>query len=119
MLSVSDRSDGSRGSLQLMNWFSMKPQTKELLEKLKNTEFFKAVGQTLPEILQSTVIKVSSWKKALKYCSSIEWDNYTLEQTNNLTMYLGTHAHDRYQNWNDLVREVKKIAEPLIQEKIS
>lgn len=95
----------------------MKTQTKGLLEQLDKATFFREVGRPLPEAIQISITTVISWNEALTCCHSIEWENYTLEQRNVLTMYLGTHAHDRYQNWNDIVMDVKKVSGPIAQRK--
>src|SRR5262245_44375784 len=104
-------------SLRASHW--MKQQTKELLDKLASAKFFSHVGEPVPDGLRASVITVSSWRKALRCCCSIEWDNYTLEQRNLLTIYLHSHARNRYRDWNDIAREVKKVAEPLAQDKVT
>jgi hypothetical protein len=56
---------------------------------------------------------------AIACCSSEEWSGFTLEQRNRLTMFLHTHARERYRRWNDIVRAVKEAVNPLVERKVA
>jgi hypothetical protein len=96
----------------------MAPETKELLQKLDEAEWFASVGQPLDEGLRASVIAVASWSEAIACCASDEWSNFALEQRNLLTMFLHTHALERYRRWNHLVVAVKDVVNPLIERKL-
>jgi hypothetical protein len=97
----------------------MKTRTKDLLGRLDGSDWFSTVGQPLPEPLRGSVIPVSSWVEAVECCSSIEWENFGLEQRNQLTMNLSSHARDRYRKWNDITDSIKKVIEPLVAKKLA
>jgi hypothetical protein len=90
----------------------MRPETANLLNRLDATDWFSSVGQPTPESLRGSVIQVSSWREAIDCASSTEWENFTIEQRNRLTMHLHRHARERYQDWNDLTDSIKQVLEP-------
>jgi hypothetical protein len=96
----------------------MRPETTDLLKRLDDADWFAAVGRPLPEALQSSILAVASWDEAVACCSSDEWENFTLEQQNRLTMHLHEHARELYRRWNDLVRVVKEELHPLVERKV-
>jgi hypothetical protein len=93
----------------------MRPETRELLKRLTDADWFCSVGQPL----DGSVVAVRSWEEAAACCSSPEWSSFALEMDNRLTMDLHAHAHERYQRWNDLVRAVKEDMTPLVQGKLA
>src|SRR5438105_13365220 len=64
-------------------------ETQDLLKRLGDAEWFAAGGWPLPEELQGSMVTVSSWE-AVTCSSSVEWEDFTLEQQNLLTM----HRHE-------------------------
>jgi hypothetical protein len=97
----------------------MRQKTKKLLQKLDDADWFTSVGRPLPAPLRGSVIVVGSWQEAVACCSSDEWSNYTLEQRNQLTMFLHAQAPERYDRWNDIVEDVKEVLVPLVERKTS
>jgi hypothetical protein len=95
----------------------MRRETEDLVARLDAAEWFSSVGQPLPGAVRS-VIAVSSWADAIECCGSNEWGNFVLEQQNLLTMHLHTHARDRYQDWNNIVRAIKGVTGPLVAKKL-
>src|SRR5262245_29923222 len=93
----------------------MRPETNELLRRLQEADWFASVGQPLPE----SVVAVRSWDEAVVCCSSMDWLNFILEMQNRLSMFLHTHARERYGQWNDLVVEVKTALHPLLEGKLA
>jgi hypothetical protein len=91
----------------------MKTSTVDLLKRLDQTEFFHAVGQPFSDKIKERIEPITSWQEAMQYSTSIEWDNYTLEQRNLLTMFLGTEHQQRFQKWNESAREVRNLAVPI------
>ena len=96
----------------------MRPETSELLQRLQNTDWFASVGQPVDSAFLDWVVGVRSWEKAVVCCSSMEWLNFILEMQNQLSMFLHTHARERYGLWNDLVVEVKTLLNPLLERKL-
>jgi hypothetical protein len=94
-------------------------QTQELIRQLGALTWFSAVGQPLPAELARTSFPVRSWSEAVLCCKSLEWENYSLERRNSLTMYLHRHAKQRYQQWNELVDSVKSVVVPLVHAKLA
>jgi hypothetical protein len=93
----------------------MKRTTTALLRRLEEAPWFSTVGQPLGSPLDQSVLSVNAWKEALRCCKSTKWSDFTLEQQNELTMFLHHNAHDRYQNWNKIVVAVKKEMKPILK----
>jgi hypothetical protein len=93
----------------------MRRETRKLLKRLADADWFCSVG----EPLDGSVVAVRSWEEAAACCSSNEWSDFALEMRNRLTMHLHTHARRRYQRWNDRVREVKEVVTPLVRGKLA
>lgn len=91
----------------------MRDTTKTILEQLAAAAWFSQVGQ---QNVKDAIV-VSSWAEALGRCSSPEWEDFTLEAQNQITMSLSDCCRARYQEWNNIVRKVKIIAIPMVNEK--
>jgi hypothetical protein len=97
---------------------TMKSETEHLLKQLGDAEWFAAAGQPLPADVRGAVVAIRSWEEAVACCSSLDWENFSLEQKNLLTMHLHQHARDRYRQWNDIVLAVKQTLSPLVDSKL-
>jgi hypothetical protein len=95
------------------------PQTQELIRQLGAITWFSTVGQPLAASLAGKSLPVQSWSEAVQCCESLEWENYSLEQHNSITMYLHWHAKQRYQQWNELVDSVKTVFVPVVGERLA
>jgi hypothetical protein len=93
----------------------MKPQTLATFDQLENVEWFTAVGVTDSQ----AVSVVSSWKEAIKNCSSVEWENLCLEAVNQYRDRIAELNPMRLAQWNELVEEIKKVSIPLVKRKIA
>lgn len=92
----------------------MHPRTSATLETLDNAEWFTRVG------VQDTTAAVvlSSWQDAIKHCSSVAWENLGLEAANQYRETLLERSRDRFNQWNDLVKQLKPESEKLVRRKI-
>lgn len=66
----------------------------------------------------SSAIVLSSWAEAIASCESPRWQDFYLEAANRYRDRLVGLSPQRFSQWNDLVREVKKVSVPLVQGKI-
>jgi hypothetical protein len=90
------------------------PRTIATLDKLEGSDWFSRVGvhdATTPIIL-------ASWPEAIEHCSSIEWENLCLEATNQYRERLVERSRERFDKWNEIVRELKKTTIPFVRRKI-
>src|ERR1700752_3699285 len=92
----------------------MKSVTTNTLEKLEKIEWFGSVGvhdvQT-PNIL-------SSWTEAIDSCSSMEWQDLLIEAANEYRKQILKVSKERFTQWNEVIREVKKYTMPMVSKKI-
>jgi hypothetical protein len=93
---------------------SLHPRTEATLQDLESANWFSSVGQPV-----SGVIVVSSWSEAIKHCGSDEWEALTQEADNRYCVQLQKRAPERFQKWNEIVREVKLKTVPLVDRKIA
>jgi hypothetical protein len=92
----------------------MHPRTVATLNKLENAAWFSRVG-----IKDTNVaIVLSSWHEAIEHCSSLEWENLCLEARNQYCERLVQRSPKLWDKWNDIVVEMKRFTEPLIERKI-
>jgi len=92
----------------------LKDQTIATLKRLEGIDWFYAVGQKDTE----QAIVLTSWDEAVTSCACNEWEDLLLEATNRYCQKLASLSGDRFGHWNELVREAKKITEPLVASKI-
>ncbi|MBN7809189.1 hypothetical protein RMS29_023770 (plasmid) [Agrobacterium rosae] len=85
------------------------------LDKLASVNWFRNVG----EHDQKMVHYVRSWDEASRSCSASDWENLTLEATNQLRERIKEIDVKRLNEWNAVVRIVKPFAEALSEEKTS
>lgn len=93
----------------------MHERTSIILNKLKQADWFSAVGKQE----QGNVFVLSSWEQAIKSCASTDWENVQLEAANMIRDVLVTQDRERYQLWNVIAEEIKATSIPLVQQKIS
>jgi hypothetical protein len=96
----------------------MHPRTKATLEELETANWFSQVG-TMYGVKQSCeVIILASWQEAIEQCSSIEWENASLEAQNQYCERLGKRSTERFNQWNEVAVMLKAITIPFVQHKI-
>jgi hypothetical protein len=93
--------------------FDMKEQTLATLKKLENADWFCSVGNKDTE----SAIVLHSWKEAAESCSSPSWRDLLLEASNRYTEKLASLSKGRFNEWNNIVKEVKKLTVPLVAAK--
>jgi hypothetical protein len=81
-----------------------------IIEDLEQLSFFHAVGQPI----EASVTQVNSWPAAAKNLKGREWQKIKLNWSNDLSEWLCIHHRDRFQQWNDLVNELKPKFMPLV-----
>lgn len=60
---------------------------------------------------------LQSWKEAAESCDSPAWRDLLLEASNRYTEKLASRSKERFNPWNNIVRELKKITVPLVAAK--
>ena len=94
----------------------MRPETKTILDDLKNTQFFLSVGEPVKD---KNVIGLKSWKQAIKSAKKIDWQNLKLEWGNILSGTLAVQHTERFQNWNNVAIDMKTYLMPIVDEKVA
>lgn len=88
--------------------------TKATINEIESVEWFGAVGR---RDVQGAVV-LDSWVEAISSCSSVGWQHILLEATNQYREMLLLHSKEHFNRWNQVVDEMKVIAEPLVMRKI-
>jgi hypothetical protein len=96
---------------------TMTPETKATLRQLEDADWFSLVGQH--DANTNVAIVLSSWDEAIEHCSSMEWENLELQIVNRLCEKLLAAAPDRFNQWNEIVNEMKQHTIPLVERKIA
>ena len=92
----------------------MHERARATLLELRQADWFTRVG--IVDTRDHVVL--SSWREAVDSCSSTAWSNLLLEASNRYREQLAARSKERFQNWNQLVRELKKLTVPLVREKV-
>lgn len=93
----------------------MHSKTIEMLDRLEKASWFSRVG--IKDGPSAAV--VASWPEAIEYCSSPEWEDLQLEASNQFCERIAERSRERWRVWNETVREVNKVATPLVDRKIA
>ena len=92
----------------------MHPRTTATLEQLEKADWFVRVG-----VKDTTAaIVLSSWQEAVEHCSSVEWVNHCLEASNEYRERLLERSKERFDQWNDIVAQLRPVTEPFVRTKI-
>lgn len=78
------------------------------IDRLNKINWFVNLGKatTLPVVLQAQSLSLF-----IKSLNSDEWESATLEAVNEITGDLAIKHTEKYQYWNSLVKEAKKVVE--------
>jgi len=80
--------------------------TQEFIEEIKTISWLETAGEPLDD---NSIIYIDSWDKAIKSFVSLKWQNIILADTRNqLSEYLHIYHNERYQSWNDVVKNINK-----------
>jgi hypothetical protein len=92
----------------------MHPRTIATLDRLEKAAWFSCVG------LQDTTaaIVLLSWVEAIEHCGSINWRNLLLEAANQYCERLVERSTERFEKWNEIVAQVKKVIVPFVSRKM-
>ena len=92
----------------------MHPRSKATLEQLDRSTWFCNVG------VQDTqnAIVLTSWDHAIKHVKDLDWRNLRLKAANRLSAKLLKSSIERFNNWNDLVHDLKSTTIPFVKQKI-
>lgn len=90
----------------------MHGRTEATLQDLSRAYWFSRVG--LPE---TDVEVLSSWQQAVEGSSSPDWRDLCLEAANQYRERLVERSVERFRRWNDLVAEIRPVAQLLVREK--
>jgi hypothetical protein len=94
---------------------SMHPRTVATLQELSEAHWFARVG--VKDTDAASVL--SSWAEAIRHCSSPGWEDLCLEAVNQYCERLLEKSKDRYNQWNDIVDEIKPVTAPFVRDKIA
>lgn len=92
----------------------MHARTYATLEQLAIPNWFCNVG------IQDTknAIILSSWSEAVDHASTVEWQNICVEAANKLHVQLLQRSKEQYDEWNNIVVDLKRTTIPFVREKI-
>jgi hypothetical protein len=94
----------------------MNTKSEEFLAALDRIDWFSCIGLT---DLQSGKV-LDSWKEAITFATDRrQWESFRLERRNELTVFLHSHAMDRYRKWNEITADLKRMIEPMVSRKIT
>ena len=100
---------------------TLRPSTLATLDHLTEADWFARVGRNLIDSGNITVpiTIVSSWAEATKHCQSNEWDWLLNESANIYRERLAKVSKEEFRTWNDHIRAVKLVSEPLVKAKLA
>lgn len=107
--------------MKLRDYFSKnrKPTLNhQTMALLKNINWFSHCGKEETLKIGRTYRFVSNHSEMLRRIAETEWENYTLEQENELTSYLSNHHRDAYRFWNQHCITIKEEIFPDLFEHI-
>ena len=93
----------------------MHSRTIARIDQLEKASWFSRVGVAAG----ASVAAVSSWREAIDRCDTKEWMDLRQEMLNQYCVYIHQHHREQFQDWNDRIEAVKKVAEPLVERKTS
>ncbi|MGC3991541.1 MAG: hypothetical protein QM796_18005 [Chthoniobacteraceae bacterium] len=98
----------------------LQPATLATLEELTKADWFSRLGQNTVAEGEITVpiTIVSSWKDAVKQCENEEWDWLLNECANIFRSRLAKVSPSELNTWNERIRAIKLVSQPLVNAKI-
>jgi hypothetical protein len=91
----------------------MNEKTLSALSVLEKADWFTRVGCQDTEV----AVVLRSWQDALKRCTDYHASNWTLEAKNQYCRRLDDKAQDKFQEWNNIVRELRPGVTSLVTRK--
>lgn len=93
----------------------MHPRTVATLDELEKADWFASVGTKDTE----AAVVLSSWEEAVEHWSSIDWENLTLEASNQHFSRIRERSKERSNQWNEIVEEVRPAAASFVRQKVN
>jgi len=93
----------------------MKPNTRELLQRLEAADWFYNCGHPLDSSLDA--VHINTWKEALAVWTTQASDDARIESQNELTVTLS--KHQGLSGWNLTVQELKPLVVGLTERKLA
>lgn len=90
----------------------------QITARMEAIEWFSHCGEPFDLPLDMDVLRISSWKQAIKCYHAPKWEDTTLEARNMLTGYLHKHHNARYQQWNKITEAGREFLEAEIEPKL-
>ena len=85
-----------------------------LINRILNIDFLSNVGEKYKDyIVEANVKNVD------KHISTLKWENICLDESGDVSGFLAKNHSDKFQIWNDLVKEAKKLLLPGLEEKLN
>jgi hypothetical protein len=88
----------------------MHPRTIATLAEIEGVKWFSNVGRRDSD----RVAFLATWQEAVASCASEPWEELTQEAANQYTSRLAERDTERFNKWNEIVKEVKKLTVPLV-----
>jgi len=101
---------------EAINGRYMRPETLTIIDDLKNTRLFRSVGEPVED--RNTIV-VQSWAQAIKSAGRLNWENLRIEWGNTLSGRLAVEFPARFDQWNEVTIELKRLLLPIVDEKIA
>jgi len=92
----------------------MQSRTATLLQRMERVDWFSCVGL----LDASGPLVLTSWVEAIEHCCSTEWKGILFEANNQYCERLFSRSKDRFNQWNDVVVEMKEVTRPLVKKKV-
>ncbi|WP_412486834.1 hypothetical protein [Shewanella chilikensis] len=84
-------------------------------DKLLEIKWFSSIGE---KVDFTDMILANSLNETGEFLAAPEWENVTLEESNEMSAYLADKFTDAYQHWNDVAKEAKLFFENDLKGKI-
>jgi hypothetical protein len=93
----------------------VQPLTLAALEELEDASWFSRVGIKADS---TTAMVLDSWQEAIEHCGRFDWEEMRNEVMNLYRERLAQRSPERWRHWNEVAKEVKAFAVPLVNRKI-
>lgn len=90
----------------------------KLLERIKVIDWFENCGKTINSKTDTPIIYAHSWGEAKGFYEQPDWENVTLDASNDLSQFLYDNFRDLYKNWNNLAEIVRIFIDSEVMPKI-
>lgn len=92
---------------------------EDVLKKISNIKWFVNVGSDFSADINYGVIDINMISDAKRFCEHPDWENTTLNESNNMSSFLDGKFENKYLYWNSLAKEAKQFISSEINPKIN